>query len=371
MKHRRKSSFKGGYYGRTLFSQDTLEGIFYEYSKMKEDPFHSEALKKKQMDFLFQESNINSARLEVDLMLNPHNKPHSGRISRKKIDEETRKISRNVRNAFLLASNHYKGKLTEDLIVDLGHSIDPDSNKDKILRNVSAPIGNCSAISHDKLRSYDGFQGHLDRFLEEVNGNFMYFNRKSDDKLDISCFEKAVHSHFMSFYLQPNFDGNKRTGRILQNTILKSIGCPPPIVHSPENNEYTHKMVNAFKARRHRDGNPISNAILSQDEHKFYDYMGKRILISLEKLNDVLDSKKTFYVSIDKTSKSTNQSYNSANNALTSLMKKRDENGQVRYKKVEDYLLVRGNLTGPEVEAVMDSIKGIKKYSVFPNPPHR
>ena len=73
----------------------------------------------------------------------------------------------------------------------------------------------------------------------------MYFNRKSDDKLDISCFEKAVHSHFMSFYLQPNFDGNKRTGRILQNTILRSIGCPPPIVHSPENNEYT-RYVNAF-----------------------------------------------------------------------------------------------------------------------------
>lgn len=361
------------YYGRTLVTGSTLDRIAYEQAKMLGDPFHSEALLEKEMESLFQDSNVNSARLEADLMLNRDpKKNHSGRISRKVLERESRKIGSKVHDAWTWACDNYDGEVTEEFITNIAHIVDPISNQVPGLRSTSARLdGLISAISPEKLKSFQGFEGYLDRFLREVNLEHVFYGRKTEDVVSIAPLEKALYSHFMLFYLQPNVDANKRTARIVQNLILKDAKLPPPIIYDTENREYSKFLVDAFKARRQREGNPVPNVLISKPEHLFFEYMGKKALISLERLNDSLDKQKTFYVTITNPDSNNSPLYLSTKKALNSLISRRDPSGSARYSKQDECITARANMTIEDVEAVLDSFSSIKSYRVSPDKPFK
>jgi hypothetical protein len=357
----------GQYYGRTLISKALLENILEQHAALVEDPFHNEVLKNHEMEVLFQESNIDSARLEADLMKGPvGDKVYCGRVSRKILEAEARKIHTQVMEAWTLGCNQYTGNVTEELILNTGKILDPVSNSTGQLRNISGRIASdLSLINPAKLFSSPDYEGYLNRFLREVNTNQVFYSRNDERAEPLTCIEKALYSHFMVFYLQPNNDANKRTGRIIQNLILRDCDCPPPIIHDIENGEYTDKMVEAYRARRTREGNSLPNVLISNAEHELFDYLGKKVLISLQSLNDKLASKKTFYVHIDYPSNS-HPAYISAKNALASLLHKRDSSGVSRFVPEEDHLCVRGNITLNEVEAVLDSLNPQMRYTITP-----
>ncbi len=357
----------GQYYGRTLISRALLEQILEQHKALVVDPFHNEVLKSREMEFLFNESNINSARLEADLMKGPvGEKVYSGKISRKILETESRKIYTQVMEAWNMGCVQYDGSLTEDLILSTGKILDPVTNHLGQLRNTAGRIAaDLSLINSAKLRSSQGYEGYLDRFLKEVNDNQVFYSRTDERSEPMTDIEKAIYSHFMIFYLQPNNDANKRTGRIIQNLILRDCDCPPPIIHDVENQEYTSKMVNAYRVRRTREGNNVPNVLISKEEHELFDYLGKKVLISLQSLNDKLASKKTFYVKIDHPSNHHGM-YISSKNALSSLLHKRDSSGVARYVQEEDHLFVRGNITLEDVEAVLDSVNPQARYTITP-----
>lgn len=357
----------GQYYGRTLISPKLLEQIAEQQRILLSDPFYSETLKQKEFEYLFNESNVNSARLEADLMKGPLGaKAHNGRISSKILETESRAIYSRVLDAWKYGLSKFKGELTLPFLLELGQIIDPISNSRRVPRDVTARVcEDLSAINPVKLVSSQGIEGYLDKFIKEFNASRIFQTGTQCSCECITPVEKAVYSHFMTFYLQPLFDGNKRTGRVLQNLVLNAEHLPPPVIGVPENEEYTARMVDAFRARRIRDGNPIPNALISNEEHKLFDYLGRKILISLQSLNDRLSSNRTFY--LDFGFKSIEPAkYFLIKNALTSLMNKRDESGIVRAIPGHKTLLVRGNLTPEAISAVLDSLQNIPDCRITP-----
>ena len=352
------------YYGRSLICQNILERIAYEHDKMQSDEYNCEEIRKQELAFLFQESNVNSARLEAELVLAPDLRPVDGKISKKILEQKARELAHQVNEAWQLGVYKYEGVLTEELLLDIGQLIDPISNRGHSFRSSSANLAeDLSAIDFTKLTSQPGYEGYLNRFLREVNNNQVFYSRTNDQSEPITLVEKAVYSHFMIFYLQPLMDGNKRTARIVQNLMLKDRDIPPPVIYDFENSEYIGLILDAFRARRVREGNSLPNVFISKQEHKFFDYMGAKVLGALKKVNDILDSKKTFFVKL-LDCKDTRPSYISAKRALTSLISRRDVNGAVRYDSSEGNLKVRGNVTSEDIRAVLDSIHTIRAYTI-------
>ncbi|MBW3011982.1 Fic family protein, partial [Candidatus Woesearchaeota archaeon] len=234
------------YYGRTLMSPETLEEISQKHTRMLNDPFHDEPLATKELRAIFEEANVNSARLESQLMFNEllrrsEEKPPR-KVKLEDMEEATKKIRMQLQNAWSWASQHYTGAIDEFLVTKLGTIIAPDVNKEARLRTSGAKVGTKIAMYPEKLRLY------FDEFLEQVNGRYV----KYEDGLEkmiapITVPERAAFAHLMTFYLQPNNDGNKRTGRILQNLILVDSKLPPPIIYGPESDEYVSKLLAAWE----------------------------------------------------------------------------------------------------------------------------
>lgn len=359
----------GTYYGRSLISSETIQEICAQKDHLLSNPFCNEVLREKQLNYLFSEANVNSARLEADLMSGLAVDGQYHECAPKRLIEETaRDIGRRVTEAWNFGFREYKGELSAELITSIGKIIEPITNGAGRLRDVSARVGPSRlAIDPSKLKSSLGFEGYLDRFIREVNEKKIFYDRSENSPWVEMCpVQAAIYTHFMNFYLQPNFDGNKRTGRVLQNLILRKTGLPPPAMFVSDNAEYNHKMVKAFDARRIREGNPRPNVLITSEEHDLFEFLGVKLLNSLTSLNDFLDAKKVYYVPLETDQAMGQHAFIPAKNALTRFVAHRDPQGMVRYDKDERLFVIRGNVAKEEIAAVMDSLPSVKSYSISP-----
>lgn len=346
---------------KRLISPRILKRIDEKYQILSEDPYYDEELKRKECKLLFQESTVNSARLEEELV-NLQNTGTNGKsrpVSKKKVEDEARNLGKKVQEAWIFACRNYQGKITEELIGGIGHIIDPFANPSSQLRTGMVQVGGRSAFTPDKLRLF------LPRYLEELNDGFVYLGKKSEDseRLPINSVEKAAYAHLSMFIMQPCSDGNKRVGRTLQNLILQEAKLPPPIIYSAESPEYISKLCAARMAFDER-GSTSSSDDFSQTERDFFDYIGTKVLISLDRMNDALSKDKKFKIELVANPSHRKETYLSAKHALQSLLRKRDPQGQVRLGEAE--LILRGNITESDIGAVLDSLKQVNDYKISP-----
>lgn len=353
------------YYGRTLITQDTLDNIEDRKEQVLEDPYCDEALKDKIRLSLFRESTISSARIETELRRrkDPNMTPRQKQKLKKQLNEEAEKIGERVSDAWDWAVKNMPEQIDENFITHIASILEPETCKSRTLRNTRALIGDSRvAISPAKLRGVPGYRGYFDIFLECLNNGIIYTgDRDNGDILEISPVEVAAYAHLTNFYLQPCNDSNKRTGRILQNLILMRNDLPPPIIYGPEKDEYIERLFNAFDVRREREGNLICGETVSMEEHGFYEFLGKRVIISLDKMLDSLRKQRKFYIEVTPTDKPL---YLSVKRSLLSMMKKRDPESQVRMNPQNRKLYVKGGVEERDLVAVLDSIDGIRKYDV-------
>lgn len=138
--------------------------------------------------------------------------------------KERKRCEGQIKNSREWAFLNYEGKLTLDYILQVGKLVEPVVNLYGFRENSVRITGSrCSPPSAEKLTR------ELNMFLIE-NSTFE------------SALEKAVHAHFHLARIHPFNDGNGRTSRLIQDTILHQESLPLPIIKLPERGEYIEKI---------------------------------------------------------------------------------------------------------------------------------
>ncbi|HME87047.1 MAG TPA: Fic family protein [Candidatus Nanoarchaeia archaeon] len=273
-----------------LIDPEILSGISDMHEKVSAHAKYHEALREKETLSLYQESTVNSARLEQELMARHDEKNATRNLSKEKLEKKAKNIGIQVQNAWNYATANFKGKITQDLIVAMGNLIDPFANQEKTLRIVGKQGGGGGNTGKRSVPTPDKVAMYLPKLMEEWNEGYI-LHKKFDDaseRTPITPVERAAYAHMMTFIMQPLYDGNKRTGRMLQNLILQSAHLPPAIIYGPENSEYMAKLTAAQDGYDNRGAGDCPGQLFSPEERNFFDFIGKRVLISLQRTDDIL-----------------------------------------------------------------------------------
>jgi Fic family protein len=99
----------------------------------------------------------------------------------------------------------------------------------------------------------------------------------------VNKIETAVYSHLHLARIHPFYDGNGRTARILQDVILCSYNIPVPVIETGERMTYYDLLDKAVVDMRDRDA-VQKNGKLTDGERVFYNYIGGKINLSLDKI---------------------------------------------------------------------------------------
>ncbi|MEX0932748.1 MAG: Fic family protein [Candidatus Pacearchaeota archaeon] len=115
----------------------------------------------------------------------------------------------------------------------------------------------------------------IPKFTEELKSLLKY-------KEKINGVEAAIYAHLHLVRIHPFVDGNGRTCRVLQDTILDSYGIPVPVIESGERMTYYSLLDSAVYDWKHKGGKERGN--VTKGERIFYDYLAGKVNISLEKV---------------------------------------------------------------------------------------
>lgn len=99
----------------------------------------------------------------------------------------------------------------------------------------------------------------------------------------LDTIETSIFAHFHVARIHPFIDGNGRTARILQDVILHDKCFPMPIIEAGERMTYYHLLDKAVYDWKHQNNWEYPKKV-TEGEHLFYDFMGGKINISLDKL---------------------------------------------------------------------------------------
>lgn len=155
--------------------------------------------------------------------------------SKKLKSQEKKRCETSLREARRWALENYSLPLSKDYVELVGSMVDPMVNdagfrKDKV-RVTNSPY---SPPSPEKLN-------------RELN-IFLWENEAIKDPL-----EKAIHAHLGIARVHPFNDGNGRTSRLIQDTILKEKGLPLPMIPLYERPEYIQKIGDAISSHYERE----------------------------------------------------------------------------------------------------------------------
>jgi hypothetical protein len=95
--------------------------------------------------------------------------------------------------------------------------------------------------------------------------------------------EAAITVHLGIAGIQPFIDGNKRTGRLLQDRILDDNGLPPAIIPAGERHVYIDVLEDALAGMRDND---------LRIQRPFYDYVAGKVNVAMDRILNDLDPKK-------------------------------------------------------------------------------
>lgn len=99
-----------------------------------------------------------------------------------------------------------------------------------------------------------------------------------------AALEGAAYAHLHLCRIHPFDDGNGRTSRTLQNTILLSNGLPPAIIYPGEKADYCSHLERAHLAWRERVGGASNAPENYGAEREFYNFIAGKVSASLDRL---------------------------------------------------------------------------------------
>jgi len=92
--------------------------------------------------------------------------------------------------------------------------------------------------------------------------------------------ETAIFSHLHMARIHPFVDGNGRTARVLQDTILDYSRIPVPVVESGERMTYYDLLDRAVYDWKHNGGKEYG--VVTNGEERFFNYIAGKINVSLD-----------------------------------------------------------------------------------------
>lgn len=302
-----------------------------------------------------------SNRHSVSLELVNFNITKSESLKAKTI--EKRRCQKSLNLARNWAKENYSLPLTFEFIRDLGMRVDPFSNPTGY-REGNVKIAGSRVSPPSKVK--------LDRELRI----FLWENEGLRTPL-----EKALHAHFNLGRIHAFEDGNGRTSRLVQDTILSQEGLPLPMIGLFERSEYIQKIESAAFSYSHREANfsqdlhlvdsrlkdlawnyrdlnleeieegrylakYVLNNKVTSEQNSFYDFLALKILNGLsENLKRLYPSEKAMKTYLKKKKyKSNNKSNNSKSKSSKGNKIKKEIRSQNRRSVYTPNLQFNGNL---------------------------
>ena len=226
-------------------------------------------------------------------------------VPRGELVKERKRCEENLIGAYTWAMNNYDGTLTDQYIREVARRVEPEINRTGFrTSNVKISGAQVSPPSAEKV------QREIQIFLIE---QFLL-----EDEL-----ERAVHAHFSIARIHPLGDGNGRTARLVQDTILLRANLPLVMIPFDERPEYINKIdaasasyrqaegflaeasirkldrVRALVAERNYRGTELAGLTkelmyerMTPEQNTFYDFLGSKVLFGLSKITEGLSGRR-------------------------------------------------------------------------------
>ncbi len=160
----------------------------------------------------------------------------------------------------------------------LGNLVDPKGHPYENFRVAEVSFGEFSgAPKHTLYERMDGLVWNL-------------------DNLSLHPVTRAIEAHIGLVHIHPYEDGNGRSARLLEAFCLAQRGIPPPIIKAEDKKNYLALMSGALKDRRERGSHILGPGA---SERRFHDFIEGKIIDSLDHLQGVLDSKRSYSITLD------------------------------------------------------------------------
>ena len=154
--------------------------------------------------------------------------------------------------------------LTSENIIKVGGFVEPQINSG--FRNGRVSLG-LRYVPPNYLKVPE----LIDNFCREIQGS------------DLHPIEVGINCHLNIAGIQPFFDGNKRTGRLFQDTIVYANGFPPGVITISERRNYIDCLEEALLGKQDGD---------LKRQKQFFNYIAGNIESTLDKIVRNMESKK-------------------------------------------------------------------------------
>jgi Fic family protein len=185
--------------------------------------------------------------------------------SAKKIKEWIKEDAENLIEAGRWARYNYEGKLNEKFIKSIANTVDPFTNRNGNYRTETVTVRGASWSPPGPEK------------INDEMSNFIANNETLENSID-----KAVHAHFHLARIHPFRDGNGRTARLVQNTILYFAKYPPIIIREEDKSMYGVLLDSAIDSYK-KSG---EEGDITKEKNEFYNFLAKKIIQSFDEISE-------------------------------------------------------------------------------------
>ncbi len=187
------------------------------------------------------------------------------------------KGAKNLENAYNWGRENFNPEnLDEFFIRKVAYNVLPEAYVGEVAqyRNSGTRISGASTIPPDpyKVRAIE-----MPNFVKSLRERF-----QNDDSVE--WVKTAIFAHLHLARIHPFIDGNGRTTRALQDSILGYKEIPVPIVHAGEREMYFTCLDKAVYDWKHKKNSMNINQAATEGEQLFYTFMAGKINISLDSI---------------------------------------------------------------------------------------
>ncbi len=196
--------------------------------------------------------------------------------SSKKLHKKVYEGIRQIKNAWYYLTNNpalkknFLKNLEEEHIKKVAKLIDPKNNIKGYRKQPEFTSGDVSL-------NFPGiYQPPKPREIHDLISRCLN-NVKQGDLFPI---EKAAYTHLNLAAIQPFWDGNKRTARLIQDRILYDYGFPPAIIHPGERKAYMDVFCLALQG--------LKNNKLEK-QRPFFDFIAGKVNMALDDILNYME----------------------------------------------------------------------------------
>ena len=249
-----------------LLNPSTLKEIrtLEEFVKRKNGDYQPLIAHNRLDKVLEEDANFHSTQLEFPVLQLYSVKSPAGK--KRAIRRATREAAEKLRRVWAWAKGNYKG-ISESFIQGVAVRV----NQNQAPNNRETPY---------RTHSINVSGSAYTRTNPEKIGREVKEVVEAVQKSELHPVEAAAYAHFNIVRIHPFEDGNGRTSRIVQNVHLVSNDLPPVLIHRGEREFYNRLIEEAVGGHRLRTA--LGKGRLSEEEQKFYEFIGSKVLIGLE-----------------------------------------------------------------------------------------